>query len=181
MQRRQFRMSEKHPDYPALAMAVRILGNGPNSRLWTRIREKEGLSYEVSASIDASASRDDASIDIDASLAPQNLQRLEAALQEEIQRALAHGFTQQELDDARRSRQESRLAYLNDEDNIVSLLSDQLYSGTDMSEWLNDDAKLASLTLDEVNAAFRKWFSPDKALTIAAGSFTSEGKIAQKR
>ncbi|MDO5103440.1 MAG: hypothetical protein Q4D91_11185 [Lautropia sp.] len=51
-----------------------------------------------------------------------------------------------------------------------------------MSEWLADDARLANLTLDEVNAAFRKWFSPDKTLTIAAGSFKDKDTLqtAQK-
>lgn len=180
-QTRQFRMSQQHADYPALALAVRILGSGPESRLWKRVREQEGLSYSVSASLDASYDRDDANIDIDASFAPKNLHRLEAAIDEEIRRALEHGFTQQELDDARRRRQEGRRAYLADEDNLVSMMSSQLYWGTSMKEWLENDTKLASLTLDEVNAAFRKWFSPDQSLTVAAGSFEKSQITALKQ
>lgn len=40
-----------------------------------------------------------------------------------------------------------------------------------MSKWIRDETRIRNLSLDEVNAALRKWFSPDDALTVAAGSF----------
>ena len=40
-------MNEGDPDYPALLFANTMIGGSPQSHLWVRIREKEGLSYAV--------------------------------------------------------------------------------------------------------------------------------------
>ena len=40
-------MDQQDPDYPAMVLADRIMGGDEKSRLWVRIREKEGLSYGV--------------------------------------------------------------------------------------------------------------------------------------
>lgn len=170
-QMRECRMSRQHPDHLALEMAVRMLGGGTESRLWSGIQEKQNLSTSISAELNAPHSREDATILIDATFAPKNLKRLEQALQQEISLALEKGFTQQELDDARQALQEERGEHLRDESGVLTLLSTNLYRGTDMKAWIDTDEKLARLTLDEVNAAFRRWFLADRALTVVAGSF----------
>lgn len=38
-----------HPDYPVLKLLSTYLGNGLSSRLFTELREKQGLAYEVSS------------------------------------------------------------------------------------------------------------------------------------
>ena len=35
------------------------------------------------------------------------------------------------------------------------------------------DEQIRALTLEQVNAAFRKWIDPKKALTVGAGSFSA--------
>ena len=40
-------MDQQDPDYPAMVLADRIMGGDEKSKLWVRIREKEGLSYGV--------------------------------------------------------------------------------------------------------------------------------------
>jgi predicted Zn-dependent peptidase len=45
-------LSDRHADHPALMMANYIFGTSGNSRLWMRIREKDGLSYDVRTSFD---------------------------------------------------------------------------------------------------------------------------------
>src|SRR6185436_17187148 len=44
-------MRDSHPDYPALVFGNYILGSGPASRLFGRIRGREGLSYGVGSSL----------------------------------------------------------------------------------------------------------------------------------
>src|SRR6185369_12410031 len=41
------KMDDDDPDYIPLAIANQIFGGDPKSRLWMRIREKDGLSYGV--------------------------------------------------------------------------------------------------------------------------------------
>src|SRR5690606_28929372 len=90
------------PDYPALVVANRILGGGAlKSRLGDRIRQKDGLSYGVNSALQADDSvtgTDDAgSLVIQAIAAPQNIDRVEAAMREELQRLVADGVSAEEL------------------------------------------------------------------------------------
>ena len=74
-------LNDTHPDYPAMLVANYLLGGSPNARLWARIREKDGLSYDVRSYVLWNnfelASRWQAS----AIFAPQNQPKVEAALQ----------------------------------------------------------------------------------------------------
>ena len=63
------------------------------SRLATRIRQKEGLSYGVGGGFNASPLDKDASFSASMIYAPQNLAKLGAAFREEIERAARAGFS----------------------------------------------------------------------------------------
>src|SRR5262249_45608517 len=85
------------PDYAALTLGNCIIGGGfLNSRLGTRIRQKEGLSYSVGSQLQASPLDKSGIFIAFAIYAPQNVDRLEAAFKEEIARALKEGFTEDE-------------------------------------------------------------------------------------
>lgn len=185
-QGRNIPLSEDHPDYPALSMAIRLLGGAPGTRLSERLREKESISYGAYASLSAARDTDNAMINIRAILAPANLQRLEQALSEEITEVLKTGFTQEELDSARSALQDLRRQYLTGEANVAGLLASNLYWGSTMQRWIDIDARLAALRLEDVNGALRKWFDPKKSLTISAGSFkelpaATAGGVAPKQ
>ena len=93
---------DDHPDYPALTLANYMLGGGfLNSRLATRIRQKEGISYGVQSGLSASALDIDGSFLTFAIYNPQNSARLLAAYREELGKMLGEGFTEAELKDAR--------------------------------------------------------------------------------
>ena len=173
LQARNIPISEEHPDYPALSMAVRLLGGSADARLFHRLREKESISYGAYASLSASRDVDNAMIDIRAILAPANIDRLQKALQEEIERVHTDGFSQAELDEARNALMDQRRQYLASEANVTSLLSSNLFWNTDMGRWTRRDEQIRALTLEQVNAAFRKWIDPKKALTVGAGSFSA--------
>ena len=75
-----------------------MLGGGfLNSRLATRVRQKEGLSYGIASQFQASSLDRTASSWSTAIYAPQNAARLEAAIKEELTRALRDGFTDDEV------------------------------------------------------------------------------------
>ena len=86
-------ISDRHPDYAALSLANYIFGLGGNSRLWTRIRETEGLSYDVCSLLRWSSTDDNTPWTVNAIFAPGNQPKVEAALKEELARSLKDGFT----------------------------------------------------------------------------------------
>ncbi len=95
-------LRDDDPDYPALVLANYMLGGGfLNSRLATRIRQKEGISYGVSSFLQADPLDKVGSFGAFAIYNPQNSARLLAAWREELERMLQQGFTEAELKDAR--------------------------------------------------------------------------------
>ncbi|ODV12670.1 MAG: zinc protease, partial [Rubrivivax sp. SCN 70-15] len=153
-------LSDNDADYAAMLVANRIFGASSASRLWTRIREREGLSYDVRSSVAWNSIEPNSTFSISAIFAPQNQPRVEAALREETARALKDGFTQAELDSARAGllslRRQSRA-----QDGVVAAqLLQNLYLGRSFALSQRVDDAIAALTLEQVDAAFRKYVDP---------------------
>jgi zinc protease len=160
------------PDYPALLIANSVLGGGGlYSRLGSRIRQKEGLSYGVGSGVQASSFDKAGTFTTFAIYAPENAARLEAAFKEEIERARKDGFTQQEVDEAKKGYLESRKVQRSQDATLARTLAGELFSHRTMKWDEAFEQKVASLTLDEVNAALRKWIDPSKVTIIKAGDF----------
>ena len=54
------KMSDTDPDYPAMVLGNYIFGAGTSSRLFSRIRGREGLSYGVGSQFQAPSDSDGA-------------------------------------------------------------------------------------------------------------------------
>ena len=103
--------------------------------------------------------------------APDNLPRIEAALQEELARARSEGFTEEELDAVREAWAQRRAQTLGDEGNVASILASNLYWGDSMRRWMEFDEKIRTTPLDAVDAAFRKYVLPEQVLVLGAGEY----------
>jgi zinc protease len=164
-------LNDTHPDYPAMLVANHLLGGSPNARLWARIREKDGLSYDVRSYVlwnnfePASAWR------ASAIFAPQNQPKVEAALQEEVARALKDGFTQQELDESRVGLLNQRRLGRAQDPAVAGALVNNLYLQRRFALQQATDDAIAALTLAQVNAALRRYIDPAKWVVIWAGDF----------
>lgn len=171
-------------DYPALVVANRVFGGGAlKSRLGDRIRQKEGLSYGVSSGISADDSRtgkdDSGSFSIQAIAAPQNVDKVEAAVREELARLVAEGITAEELRDAVSGLLTEREQGRGNDGTVSGMLQDQLFFGRTMAFTAGLDDKYRALTLDQVNAAIRRHLKPEQLTVIAAGDFAAGEKPAQ--
>ncbi|NJN40381.1 MAG: insulinase family protein [Gammaproteobacteria bacterium] len=93
-------LRDDDPDFPALVLGNYLLGGSSDSRLWRRIREQDGLSYSVGSWLTAGSWDAAGEFGVSAIYAPENRARLEAAVREEIERALAEGFTDEEVANA---------------------------------------------------------------------------------
>ncbi|WP_460712664.1 M16 family metallopeptidase [Lysobacter terrae] len=171
-------LNDTDPDYAALMVANHVLGGGTlASRLGKRLRQKEGLTYGVSSSVNADSSpdgRDDAgSLAIQAIAAPQNVDRLITGLREEVATLVRDGITAKELQDAVNALLTQRAQARADDDVVASVLARNLYLGRTMAWSANIDAQLRALTVDQVNAAIRRHFKPETLSVYAAGDFAA--------
>jgi zinc protease len=165
-------LRDDDPTYPALVVANSILGGGGlYSRLGSRIRQKDGLSYGVGSFMNVGPLDKAGTFTTFAIYAPQNASRLETAFHEEIARALKDGFTQQEVDEAKKGYLESRKVQRAQDATLARTLATELFIHRTMQWDAQFEQKVAALTLDEVNAALRKWIDPARITIIKAGDF----------
>ena len=159
-------------DYPAMMVADYIFGGGPlNSRLASRIRQKEGLSYGVQSMFQAS-SLDHSATQIDLAIYnPTNIARLQAAFKDELTRALTDGFTDDEVAKARQAILQGRLQARANDAELVGALSTQLYVGRTMAFEADLEQKMNALTAAQVSSVFRTYITPDKYVIVRAGDF----------
>ncbi len=167
-----FPLRDDDPDYPALVMGNYIFGSGTlASRLGDRIRQKEGLSYGVSSSLTASAWDQRATLTITAICNPENMSRLEKAAREELDRLLRDGVTKEELEQAKQGYLQSRKVGRASDQALVGLLSNIRQLDRTMAFEAEQDQKIAALTTDAVDAAWRKHIDASKLAVVVAGDF----------
>jgi zinc protease len=157
-------------DYPALVVADHIFGGaGLKSRLMTRIRQKDGLSYGGASQLSAGDIDRAGSWSVSAIAAPQNISKLDIAIREELARAVKQGFTAQELAGAKTGILQERLQNRSQDGILAQGWASYLYLGRTF-EWSKQfEQKIAALTLEQVNAAFRKAVDPAKLSVVTAG------------
>jgi len=164
-------LSQDHPDYPALALASQMYGGGAKSRIFDRLRQKENMSYGAGGQFTAQP-QDKLAMWIGfAMFGPKDRARLEAAAMEELKKAVETGFTQAELDEARKVYLQQRESSRQEDGAIAGWLNGSLYLGRPVSFPAQMDAKFKSLTLEEVNSAVKRHIDPAKTLIGLAGDF----------
>jgi zinc protease len=164
-------LKEGDADYAALTMANHLLGSGGNSRLWNRIREKEGLSYDVRSSMAWDQYGTNSWWNASAIYAPGNRVKVEAAFKEEVERALKDGFTARELDEGKQGLLNFRTLSRAQDRNVAGGWARNLDLGRTFAFSAQVDAQLKALTLAQVNAALKKYVDPSKFVLGVAGDF----------
>jgi zinc protease len=149
-----------------------MLGGGfLNSRLATRIRQKEGLSYGVGSQFNAGTLDNVGTVFAYAIYAPQNVEKLEIAFKEEIEKVITEGFTAEELEAAKTGWLQSRTVSRAQDASLASTLNSYLYSERDLEWDEKNEQHVESLTVEQINAAMKKYLSVDAFNIIKAGDF----------
>lgn len=170
------RMRDTDPDYPALVMANYIFGGGGlSSRLPDRIRNREGLSYGVFASFAAPVEGNVARFFVAAIANPQNTPKVEASFMDELTKTLREGFTSEELAAAKKAMHDRRVGARSSDGGLLNLIAAREEYDRTLAWDEQMDAKLDALTLDQVNAAFRRYINPTEISIVKGGDFKSAG------
>jgi zinc protease len=169
-------LQDTDPDYPALVMGNYLLGAASSSRLWMRIRETDGLSYDVRSMLSASAFEPSADWTFSGIFAPQSWEKFDSALQEEINRVLTEGFTDAEVAEGAQSL--VTLRELNRaQDGVLARGWINFLDENRTFAWSAEfDEKLKALNAETVNAAIRKYLKPENLVQALAGDFKATPK-----
>jgi zinc protease len=164
-------MRDSHPDYPALLFGNYILGQGPASRLFGRIRGREGLSYGVNSNFVALPRSDGATFVVQAIAAPQNAAKVEASFRDELATVLRDGYTQEEFDAAKVSWAQARQVGRTQDGGLANQLGLWTHVGRTMAFDAELEAKVAALTIEQVRDAMRRHLDLDKMTFMKGGDF----------
>src|SRR5262249_10359278 len=172
-------LRDDDPGYPALEVGNAILGGGfLNSRLATRIRQKDGVSYTVGSNVNADPLDAVGAFYVFAICAPQNIGKVETGVQQEIDRALKSGFTADEIKEAKSGILQSRIVARSTDQDLAGALASHLYVGRDVNWDAKFEQGVTNATPDAIDAAMRRYVDPKTLFTVKAGDFSkpADGK-----
>ncbi|HXY32671.1 MAG TPA: pitrilysin family protein [Planctomycetaceae bacterium] len=167
-----FPMRDDNPDFAALSMGDFILGEDTlTSRLGTRVRQKEGMTYGIVSRLQASARDQRTSFVVQAICNPIYINKVTAAVAEEIDALFSKGVQPDELATAKQSYlQQQELARASDRE-LVGMLVENLTVGRTMKYYADLEKHIAGLTSDQIVAALRSHIDLKRLFIVTAGDF----------
>jgi zinc protease len=165
------RMRDDHADFPAMVLGAYLLGGSSTSRLAHRVREKDGLSYSTFAGFSAPALDEAARFSVSSIFAPQNRTRVEAAIREELERALRDGFSEDEVAAARNGLLQARKLARSQDGALAARLVGYLQAGRTFEWDVALERRIAALTPKEILEALRRHLDLARLSMVSAGDF----------
>lgn len=169
------KMSDADADYPAMLIANYMFGGTIAARMPNRIRNVEGLSYGARSGFSAPSEGDAGIFTASVIANPANMPKVEKFFLEELSRAVKDGFTEAELTAAKKALQDQSMVGRSQDQALLRLIAVREQRERTLI-WDRDmDAKIQAATLEQVNAAFRKYLDPAQVSIVKAGDFKKAG------
>ena len=168
-------IGDEHPDYPAMVVGNYILGSGTNSRLFQRVRGKEGLSYGVGSQFLGRGKEESGIFFSFAIYAPQNVNKVESAVREELARVLKDGFTDEEVAAAKKGWLQSRVVSRSQDRELLGQLSSFAYEDRRMSRAADLERMVQALTPGQIVEAMRRHLDLARLSVFKAGDYDKAG------
>ena len=164
--------SLRGPGAIALRVGTRILGSGFMGRLMANVRDKEGLTYGISASI-----RNDTFVDgdwrIEGNFAPALLDQGIASTKRQLSPGTARASRPPNSSVPRPKSPEPTRSDFATTSGMAGRILAMLNAGMPLSFVDEYPQRVAALTLDEVNGAIRTHIDPAKMVLVQAGTVPS--------
>jgi zinc protease len=161
------------PDYLAAYVANYILGGGGfSSRLTNEVREKRGLTYDISTDVPAlrKAGLIEGTVATRADAMTQTL----AAVRDTMTKFSADGPTAQELTDAKTYLTGSYPLAFSSNAGIAGQLSSFQRAGMPVDYVAKRNSLIDAITLDDVKRVAKKYFDPKRMTVVVAGTMTDK-------
>jgi zinc protease len=157
------------PAYPALYLFNYMLGGSPTSRLFLRLRQKEGISYGAFSQLLAHPIDRSAFFFAGAIAAPANMDKAMTGLVAEIESMVKTGVSEKELADAKKSYAKVWEGRIAEDDFVLGELNQGLFLGRTLAYWKDLNSNIEKLTVADVNAAVKQFIDPEKLAKVRAG------------
>lgn len=166
-------VGENSDDAAALELGNYIFGGGfLNSRLATRLRQKDGLSYGAGSFMTMNAEDNKATLGAYAICAPQNLAKVEEGFKEELSRMLKDGFTAEEITSAKSGLLQGKKVSRAQDIELVRMLRKNLTVDRTMQWNKAYEQRLNALTADDVKRVMNKYLKLENFSIIKAGDMS---------
>jgi zinc protease len=164
----------KDPDALPLRIGTAILGSGFTGRLMGAVRDREGLTYNISAVV-SDDSVVDGKWDISASFAPALLEKGIASTRRELQRWWKDGVTEDELTARKQGLIGSYRVGLSTTAGLANAILTNIQRGYDVNRLEEFPEAVNALTRDAINSAIKSHLNPGKMVLVKAGSVAPAG------
>jgi zinc protease len=163
------------PDNLPLRVGTAVLGLGFTGRLMSTVRDKEGLTYNIGASMG-----DDSIVDgvweVSASFAPTLMGKGVESTRREVNKWWKDGVTEQELAARKQGVIGGYFVSLSTTLGLAETILANAERGFDLG-WLDGYPKaVKALTRDQVNAAIKAHINPNAMVLVEAGSVPAAAK-----
>jgi zinc protease len=169
-------MKDTDADYPAWLLLAQVLGGDAGSRVWMRLREKEGLSYGVAAWAYADSFDGVGGIGGYAIVAPQNVGKAKASLLEEIDRMLTGTVTEQELKRAKDSWLKDLETNLSSDSYVADMLANQAFRKRTTEFTRGLKTKIQAVTSADIARVAKAYLDPKRLIVVEAGDAAKAAK-----
>ena len=161
-----------HPDYLATSIANSALGQSSlTSRLGVRVRDTEGLTYGIHSSFGATQVAGPFLISV--TVKPEMRDAAVASTLDEAAKFLREGISARELDEEKSSRSGRFQVDLGSNAGIAQALDAAVSYGFGVSYLDEFPAKVAAITKEAADEAFRRRVRVEDLTIVSAGSFAA--------
>lgn len=165
------RLRRTNPDYLSAMIANRALGQSTlSSRLGLKIRDEMGLTYGINSGFNESGIGD-GPFTIGVTVAPQNIDLTIETTLEIVKEFIAGGIHEEELKDEQTSVIGSFKVGLATNGGMGGRIADAELFGLGVEYLDKFPSIIAALTKPQIDEAIRKYFHPEVATTVIAGTF----------
>ena len=167
----QLGLKPTDPDWPAVAVANRILGGGATGRLFMDLREKHGWTYGAYSTFTKRV--DTGYFDADANCRTEVTDSALTAMLANVDRIVNEPVTQAELDGAKSYLVGNFPTTIETPAQIAAQVGQVKLLGLDKTYLENYRKEVAKVTVADVQAAMKKHLSPDKMAIVLVGDATA--------
>jgi zinc protease len=166
------------PDYYPLQVGRLILGGGSSSRMFTNIREKEGFAYDAHA--EQSPNREAGTFAAVTQVRNEVVEPAMKAVIGELERMEKERVSPEELSNAKNLASGSFLLRMESQNALADQFVMMRNMGLPNAYLEKFTSRVRAVEPDQIQAAAKKYMSPDKAAIVVVGDASKIAKALEK-
>lgn len=164
-------IDRSHPDYSMLRLAIKALGGYFGSRLMTNLREKQGLTYGVSAAL--YGYREGGAIVVSTQCDNRNVKAVIEGTKHEIRELIANPPSGEELERLTQTASTELAANLDSPFNIINLITLRRTAGIPDNYFDCQQSAIAALSSETIADCASRYLDVNKMFVAIAGDTES--------